>query len=435
MLTRRSLLLLLIAVPLMAASAYAPALLIVAAGYLLLVGAMILTDVRISPQPRDFEVARKHDTRLSLGAWNLIQLAVRNTSRHRVTLTARDEPPHVFGLDVQVVSGEVFPHDEATLAYRVRPPRRGDYVFGNINLRWPGALGLIVRQAAFPARGSVKVYPNLIEIRKYDLLVRRGHIQELGLRLSKRFGEGTEFERLREYLPDDEYRHIDWKATARRLKPITREFQTERSQNIVSVIDLGRMMRSPVGELSKLDHVINAVLLFSYVATRKGDKVGLMTFADAVDAFLPPRQGTGQFYRMLEVLYAVQSQPVEPDYGEALAYLGVKNKKRSLVVLFTDLSGGPSVQSLVANLSALYPRHLPLCVTISDPAMLSAASAQPTDSAVTYERMVAEQMLDERRVLLESLHRHGVLTLDVPADKLTVAVINKYLELKGRGRI
>jgi len=138
---------------------------------------------------------------------------------------------------------------------------------------------------------------------------------------------------------------------------------------------------------------------------------------------------------MLEVLYAVQSQPVEPDYAEALAYLGVKNKKRSLVVLFTDLSGGPSVQSLVANLGALYPRHLPLCVTISDPAMLAAASAQPANSALAYERVVAEQMLDERRVLLESLHRHGALTLDVPADKLTVAVINKYLELKGRGRI
>jgi uncharacterized protein (DUF58 family) len=138
---------------------------------------------------------------------------------------------------------------------------------------------------------------------------------------------------------------------------------------------------------------------------------------------------------MLEVLYGVHSQPVEPDYAEALAYLGVKNKKRSLVVLFTDLSGGPSVQSLVTNLSALYPRHLPLCVTISDPAMLAAASARPSDSKLTYERTVAEHMLDERRVLLESLHRRGVLTLDVPADKLTVAVINKYLELKGRGRI
>lgn len=435
MLTHRSLWLFLIAAPLLAASSYAPALLVVTAGYVLLVGLMIWTDVRISPQPRDFEVSRTHDTRLSLGAWNLVQLAVRNNSRQRVTLTARDEPPAVFGLDARVVSGDVFPRDTLVLAYHVRPPRRGDYVFGNVSLRWRGTLGLVVRQATFPAQASVKVYPNLLEIRKYDLLVRRGHIQELGLRLSRRFGEGTEFERLRDYLPDDDYRRIDWKATARRHTPITREFQTERSQNIVSVIDLGRMMRSPVGELSKLDHVINAVLLFSYVATRKGDKVGLLTFADRVDAFLPPRQGVGQFYRMLEVLYGVQSQPVEPDYAEALAYLGVKNKKRSLVVLFTDLSGGPSVQSLLTHLGALYPRHLPLCVTISDPAVLASAAAHPHDSSSTYQRMVAEQMLDERRVLLEAMHRHGVLTLDVPADKLTVAVINRYLELKGRGRL
>lgn len=435
MLTTRALLLFLIAAPLVALSAYAPALLTVAAGYVLLVVVMIVTDMRISPQPDDFEAVRQHDTRLSLGAWNLVQLAIRNNSQQRVALAARDEPPAVFGVDALLVSGQVFPRDQVTLAYRVRPPRRGDYVFGNINLRWPGALGLVVRQATYPARGSVKVYPNLLEIRKYDLLVRRGHIQELGLRLSRRFGEGTEFERLRDYLPDDDYRRIDWKATARRRRPITREFQTERSQNIVAAIDLGRMMRSPVGELSKLDHVINAVLLLAYVATRKGDRVGLLTFADAVGVFLPPRQGTGQFYRMLEVLYGAQSQPVEPDYAEALAYLGVKNKKRSLVVLFTDLSGGPSVQALVANLGALYPRHLPVCVTISDPAILAAAAAHPRDSANTYERMVAEHMLDERRVLLESLHRRGVLTLDVPADKLTIAVINKYLELKGRGRI
>lgn len=435
MLTLRSLLLVLIAAPLVAASAYAPTLLIIAIGYLVLVGLMILTDVRISPQPRDFEVARKHDTRLSLGAWNLIQLTVRNNSRQRVTISLRDEPPAAFDLDTAVVTGQVLPHDETTLGYRVRPPRRGDYIFGNINLRWTSALGLVTRQTTLAARGSVKVYPNLIEIRKYDLLVRRGHIQELGLRLSRKFGQGAEFERLRDYLPDDDYRRIDWKATARRHKPISREFQTERSQNIVSVIDVGRMMRSPIGELAKLDHVINAVLLFSYVATRKGDRVGLMTFADTVQVFLPPRQGVGQFYRMLETLYSVQSQPVEPDYAEALAYLAVKNKKRSLVVLFTDLSGGPSVQSLATNLSALYPRHLPVCVTISDPAMLAAAAVRPRDSLAVYERMVAEQMLDERRVLLESLHQRGVLTLDVPADKLTTAVINKYLELKGRGRL
>lgn len=435
MLTLRSLLLVLIGAPLLAASAYAPTLLVVAIGYLLLVGLMILTDGRISPQPRDFEVTRKHDTCLSLGAWNLIQLTVRNNSRQRVTLSLRDEPPTAFDLDAPVVTGQVLPHDEITLGYRVRPPRRGDYTFGNVNLRWTGALGLVVCQTALAARSSVKVYPNLIEIRKYDLLVRRGHIQELGLRLSRKFGQGAEFERLRDYLPDDDYRRIDWKATARRHKPISREFQTERSQNIVSVIDVGRMMRSPIGELAKLDHVINAVLLFSYVAARKGDRVGLMTFADTVQVFLPPRQGTGQFYRMLQVLYGVQSQPVEPDYAEALAYLGMKNKKRSLVVLFTDLSGGPSVQSLVTNLSALYPRHLPVCVTISDPAVLSAAAARPRDSITVYERMVAEHMLDERRILLESLHRRGVLTLDVPADKLTAAVINKYLELKGRSRI
>jgi uncharacterized protein (DUF58 family) len=254
--------------------------------------------------------------------------------------------------------------------------------------------------------------------------------------LNRRYGEGTEFERLREYVPDDEYRRIDWKATARRNKPITREFQTERSQNIMAVIDAGRMMRSPVGDMAILDYVVNAVLLFTFVAVRRGDKVGLLTFADDVGMYLTPHQGKGQFYKMLEALYGVQSQPVESNYARGLSFLSVRNKRRSLVVLFTDLSGGlPSHQALLTHLTALYPRHLPLCVTVSDPALTNTATLRPHNSESVYERAVAEQMLDDRQRLIESLTRRGAMVLDVPAEKLTAAVINKYLELKGRALI
>jgi len=317
----------------------------------------------------------------------------------------------------------------------VRPLRRGDYQFGDLNLRWLGPLGLVVRQARTKAAGPVKVYPNLLDVRRYDLMLRRNRLQEIGLRHTRQFGEGTEFERLREYLPDDEFRRIDWKATARRNRPITVEYQTERSQNVIAVLDTGRMMQSPVAQIAKLDYVVNAVLLLAYVATGKGDKIGLMTFADEVTRFIGPRQGRGQFYRMLELLYAVEAEPVEPDYRRALSYLALKQRKRSLVVIFTDLSGGVSMQSLVSHVAVLARRSLPLVVTISDPDVHAAARQRPQDSLGVYQRAAAAQLLDDRQLTLDYLRRQGVLTLDVPANHLSIAVINRYLELKARTRL
>jgi uncharacterized protein (DUF58 family) len=289
-----------------------------------------------------------------------------------------------------------------------------------------------LRQAQIEATGPVKVYPNLLDVRRYDLFLRRNRLQEMGLRHTRMFGEGTEFERLREYLPDDEFRRIDWKATARRHRPVTIEYQTERSQNVIAVLDTGRMMQSPVARIAKLDYVVNAVLLLVYVVTGKGDKAGLMTFADDVIQFIGPRQGRGQFYRMLETLYAVEAQPVEPDYRRALNYLALKQRKRALVVIFTDLSGGMSMQSLVSHVSVLARRNLPLVVTISDPDIHAAARRRPSDSLAVYQRVAAARLLDERQVALDTLRRQGVLTLDVPANQLSTAVINRYLELKGK---
>jgi uncharacterized protein (DUF58 family) len=296
-------------------------------------------------------------------------------------------------------------------------------------------LGTFTRQARYPAQAAVKVYPNVLDVRKYDLLARKGLLYELGLRQARIFGMGTEFERLREYNTDDEFRRINWKATARRGKPIAAEYETERSQYVLSVIDTGRLMRPPIGDLAKLDYVINTALLLTYVALLKGDHVGLLTFADDVSTYLAPRNKRGQFALMLEALYNVQFQPVEPDYARALGYLSLKNPRRSLVVVFTDLVTLDAARPLIAHMSRLAQRHLPLCVTISDPNIARyTGQATPTSDAA-YQRAVAEMLRDERQVVLDTLNRHGVLTLDVPADKLTVSVINTYLELKARGKL
>ncbi len=430
--TIRGVLLLLLSAPLLAAATWSPPLQWAAVGYALLVLGLMALDWRLAGPIEGFELERRHDTKLSLGAENPIRLLLRHRKRRPVMFWLRDEPPDEFGIDERMLTGTAKPRVRWEGVYYVRPLRRGDYQFGSINLRWRGPLGFVMRQGAVETAVPVKVYPNLLNVRQYDLLLRRNRLQEIGLRHARMFGEGTEFERLREYLPDDEYRRINWKATARRNRPVTTEYQAERSQNIIAVLDTGRMMQSPVANIAKLDYAINAVLFLAYVASGKGDKVGMMTFADDVGQFLSPRQGRGQFYRMLEMLYAVEAQPVEPDYRRGLSYLALKQRKRSLIVIFTDLSGGASMNALIGNVSVLARRSLPLVVTISDPDIHTAARQQPQSSLNVYQRAAATQLLDERHIALENLQRQGVLTLDVPANQLSVAVINRYLELKGR---
>lgn len=441
--TPRLLALLLLAAPLIAGAALAPPLIWLALVYLTLVLAVVVSDVVLTPRPGAIEVERVHDTRLSLGADNLITLILANASPRRLRFTLRDEHPPEIPADAVTLGGELAPFEVHEARYHLRPLRRGDFAFGDVVLRYRGVLGTFVRQARYPAAGAVKVYPNLLEVRKYDLLARKGMLFEIGLRPARVYGQGGEFERLREYSPDDEFRRIDWKATARRGKPIAAEFETERSQHVVCVLDAGRLMAPPVGDhtrpdspgLARLDYVINTALMLSYVAALKGDYVGMLTFADEVGAYLAPRRGRAQFQRMLEALYNVQAQPVEADYGAALGYLGLKQKRRSLALIFTDLVTLEAARPLIAHAARLARRHLPVVVTIADPNVAGVAGRPAEDGAALYRRAVAEQLLDERQVILDTLQRSGVITVDVPADKLTVAVVNTYLRLKAQGRL
>lgn len=407
----------------------------IAALWLIGLLALLLTDWRLTPNAEVWDVTRTHEDRLSLAAPNQIDVDVRLRSGPRaLRVWLRDEPPVTFGIaeDERVLARNVAPRETVNFRYSVTPPRRGDYEFGDLHLRWRSVLGLLTRQARVEAAEPIKVYPNLADVKKYDLLLRKNRLWELGLRNTKIFGAGTEFERLRDYQTDDEYRRISWKATARRGKPISVEYETERSQNIMAMLDIGRMMRSPVGEVAKIDYAINAVLLLAYVAAQKGDKLGLLTFADQVQGWLAPRAGKGQFHRMLEVLYAVESQTVEPNYNAAFSYLAARQNKRSLVLVFTDLTGSVSTDVLVAQLGRLRKRHLVLLVTLRDPTVQHMAEQPVSNSETLYQRTVAEQLLDERRLTMEKLQRRGVHTLDVAADELSIAVINRYLELKSK---
>jgi len=430
----------------------------VAALLFLLVAVAAVIDWWLARDVRLVAAERMVEDKLSLGEWNPVALTLASSLGRTLRAELRDVPPPDFESDDPAVTSTgqrltVPPQGTAAYAYRVRPRHRGNYAFGPLHLRIEGPLGLARRQRALTASAqNVRVYPSLRGLRRYELLVRRGMAQEAGLKAIRVPGASTEFERLREYVPDDEFRRINWKATARHGKPIVNQFEAERSQNVVLMLDAGRLMGAradlPVtdegqqlveGEiasgLAKIDYVVNAALLLAYVAGLRGDRVSLLAYADEVRSFIPPTRGRRAFLRVVDALYALQPEPVEPDHALAFQFLSSRNLRRSLVVLFTDLADRESSTSLVANLIRAGRHHLVVCTTLGDPTVSRPAVSAPIDTQGLYEKMVAQRLLDERTAVLATLAQRGVHTLDTDADKLSPSLINAYLELKQRGRI
>ena len=416
-------------------------LVLVALAIVLLASAAGATDWLLAADGRRVRATRVlASDKLSLGGWNLVQLRLENATPRVQRLKVRDLPPLAFGLNPPpaVFETTLQAGTTTTLHYHVKPPRRGDAAFGDVYLRVDGPLGLMRR--AFRQRGTaqpVRVYPNLRELRRYDLLVRRGLEARPVGRPVRIAGASTEFERVREYLPDDEFRRINWKATARRGQPMVNQYEAERSQNLVVLLDAGRAMAALAEPLplTKLDHALNAALLLAYVASQRGDRVALLAYTDQVRVFVPPQHGRRALLATVQALYNVSSEPVEPDHGGALYFLAQRNLRRSLVVLFTDLADRESSAALAAHLVRAARQHVVVCVTLGDPNVRRPAMRRPVDAASLYEKMAAQQLLDDRASVLAELAAHGVLTVDTDADKLNPRLIGTYLELKQRGRV
>jgi uncharacterized protein (DUF58 family) len=350
-------------------------------------------------------------------------------------LHVRDEAPVEIPNDGTLFEGTIAPNSSWFGRYHLSPRRRGDYPFGAIVVRVSSPLELLLWQHRFEFEDSARVYPNLRAIARYDLLARRGRLEEAGLRRTRRFGSGTEFERLRDYQPDDDYRRINWKATARRRQPVTVEYETERSQNLVLVLDTGRLMGTPVGYMQKLDYAVNAALMLAYVAMEMGDRTALLVFTDRTEHFIPLGRGQRQFQTLLETLYKVDTQPIEADPTRALNDLQRRQLRRSLIVVFTDVAESVEPTPLLMSLGQLARRHLPLCVMVSNPDITRLAATPPTDTRAAYEKVIAQRLLDERRSFTDRLESRGALVLDTSADNLTTGLINRYLEIKARTQL
>lgn len=365
---------------------------------------------------------------LSIGKPNLITLEARSISRRRLRVEIADDLWDTAETSDLPVRLDLPARGRETARYHLVPTKRGAHALGDHHVRYLSPLGLWIRQVDIPAASSVKVYPDVQAVRAFELLARQDR-DPSALRASRKRGGESEFERLREYRRGDEFRSIDWKATARRQKLISREYQLESNQNVLFLLDAGRLMTARAGDLSLFDHALNATLMLSHVAARGGDRVGLVAFADEIQRYAPPAGGAGAARHIIQAGYDLHPDLVETNYASAFEHVGLRVRKRSLVVLFTQVVDDVAAADLIRLMRGVMPRHLPLMVLLRDTDVDALVEGGEVDP---YVRGAAAELSSFRDKVVRDLKKHGALVLDVAPDQLTPQLINRYLEIKAR---
>ena len=426
--TPRALALLLAPLVLVAASAALPALLVPALVMFVVVALVVVVDSRSAPGPRRVDVERVCDRLFSVGAANPVALVVR--APRGAQLTLRDDAPAAMLSSAPLLT--CAGAGEST--YTLTPRARGDAEFGRVHVRSRGPWGLGTRDFEAAQPQTVRVDADISAVRMYDALARRGRLEELGVRTLRRHGEGTEFERVREAVPDDPLRFINWRATARTGRLMATQLSPERDQPVLACIDHGRLMGVGAGPLTKLDHAVNAAVLLLHVALRTGDRAGVVAFADGVTSSLEPRGGAAQLRRVLDAVGPLHASEIESNFA-ALTTVRTQQRRRALVAIFTDVVDRDQAAELIRQCALLRRRHLALVITVRDPAVDELARAVPRDAEGVYARAVAGGIVAERADALALLRAGGVDVIDADARTLSPRLVNRYLELKRRAAL
>lgn len=405
-----------------------------ALAYDILLIALAILDARLSKLPRTIRITREFSGRFAVGAETEVSLNVQNSGPRAVSLVLKDEyPPQMKLSGLREARVAVDGQSSLSLMYGLTPSRRGRFEFGYIAVRFLSRWNLVWAETRVSNPTSVKVYPNMRRAREAELKALGARSLVASHRRTSWRGEGREFESLRDYVRGDELRHISWTATARRGKLTTRQYQIERDQTILIAIDGGRLMTARIEQETKLDSAVHAALALMSAAARAGDNAGLLVFGRKIKSFLMPNRGRDHMDAALEALYSVEPEMIEPSYSRAMEFIAANSKRRSLVVLLTDLVDEEGSKELLASLGLLRPRHLPLVVTIADRDLKAVVSQSPSTARDVFTQSVAEEIMHLREGALRLVESQGGLALDVTAAALAPALLEKYLQVKERG--
>lgn len=374
--------------------------------------------------------------RLSNGDDNEINIVLTNNYSFRAGISIIDELPVQFQRRDFLIKKSVASGEQQTIAYRLRPVERGEYVFHDLNIFVTTPLQLVIRRYKFNAKHTVKVYPSYFSLKKYDLLAWSNNLSESGNRKIRKIGQSVEFEQIRDYVSGDDIRTINWKATARKGGQLmVNNYMDERSQQVYCIIDKGRVMKMPFEGMTLLDYAINATLILSRVALLKQDRAGLITFSDTISQVLPAERRAGQMNNILEALYDQKTQFGESDYEKLFAVVRTRLSQRSLIVLFTNFESLTGLQRQLPFMRAIAKNHLVLVVFFENTELRQLTDSPVTDIEELYVRTIAEKFAHEKQLMVKELQQHGIFTILTPPEQLTINTVNKYLELKARQAI
>ncbi|MDR2764521.1 MAG: DUF58 domain-containing protein [Tannerella sp.] len=378
------------------------------------------------------DASRTCAPRFSNGDENPVRITVENRYSFPVKVSVTDEIPVVFQRRDILFHVELRPGTRKTILYDLRPVRRGEYRFGQVRLFVATHLGLAERRFTCAQPATVKVYPSYLMLHRYELMAISNNLTELGIKRIRRIGHQTEFEHIKEYVKGDDYRTINWKASARRHQLMVNTYQDERSQQIYSVIDKGRVMQSAFRGMTLLDYAINASLVLSFVAIRREDKAGLITFANDFETFLPASKQPGQMQLILESLYRQQTTFGESDYSSLCVHVNKYVGKRSLLLIYTNFDSIIGMERQLSYLQQLAHRHVVLAIFFENAELKAFAARRPYTGEAYFQQVIAEKFIFEKQHVTTHLRRHGIYSLLTSPDRLSVDVINKYLEMKAR---
>jgi uncharacterized protein (DUF58 family) len=380
------------------------------------------------------EVTRRIDSVFSVGIDNNVRIEARNLSRRAFDVELADLYPANGSATPEDarLRFSVAPHKTTILNYSFAPSRRGVHTFTGIQLRHLSRLGLWVVRRHYPVKNDVHVYPNIEALHRFELLARVNNLHEFGIRSTRMKGEGTEFERLREFRMGDEPRKVDWKTTAKLGKLIVREMGQERNQNVMILVDMGRMMRQTTEGLSHFDYALNTAIILGHIAADRGDNVGAVFFSNRVKKFVPLGRGRNSVNAIVHAGYDIEPEQTSTNYSRLFRHVATNVRKRSLLLLVTHMIPGEDHRLVRSFLTMLGRQHLPLCLFFREPALEEEVSRIPKDPQSAFRRAAAADILLERSEGLAGLHHAGVLATNAMPGELSTVAISNYLDIKAR---
>jgi uncharacterized protein (DUF58 family) len=401
--------------------------------YNLICAALLLIDYYISPEDSLIAVERSEEENLSIYEREAIGFQVYNKSDYRLYVELKDEMPEFhFKAEHKIMRGTIGPHEKKLFQYFVTPTKRGAFTFKSVHARYEGRLKLCMKQFKVKLDKDYKVYPNMKNLRKYRLSITNNRSFKQGQRNLRMLGRGTSFESLREYVTGDEYRKINWKATARENKPIVNQYEPEKNQHVHILIDTGRPMSYTVRGYRKLDMVVNTALVLSDIVNQNGDQSALMLFNTEVSGMIAPGKGPDHRNKVLETLYHIDHNNETSNYEEAFYYFKRKERHRSIVFLFTDFDTVEEAENLLKVLPVISRNNIVVIMLIKNESLEEISELSIKNQEDLFNKGVALELMEDRRKIINVLNRRGVLCIECEAEKLEYTAVNKYIQVKNR---